>query len=346
MSCKITNKRTGFTMIELMVSIFITLTVVGTFFKLYTNSVKTQRSTAVRASVNILGEQMMETLASSIRLLGLTSDNLDYQPAGGNPGTVILDANGSAGGTDSASFRYISPYGGPVTKLSIAATGTDGACTLTLINSSSLYAGMGTVNIVSNVGIHQATVASINGNVIVTSAMTPAIAGACSVFFPQGTLLTGPNNDFQLTYVNSGSDTQLSLISTLPSGATDTYVNFNSNNNPLYQMPYFVLQFLREFDDGTGMIRREWFSNIDEDVSPADLQQVRAIRIGFVLLSDADRIKKKVASADAGITTQFCPFDLMCYSLTDQNKTAYVFRRVIHIKNYDYLAINAGVNKR
>jgi hypothetical protein len=111
-------------------------------------------------------------------------------------------------------------------------------------------------------------------------------------------------------------------------------------------MPYFVLEFLREFDDGTGVIRREWFSNIDEDVNPADLQQVRAVRIGFVLLSDADRIKKKVASADAGITTQYCPFDLMCYSLTDQNKTAYVFRRVIHIRNYDYLAINAGINKR
>ncbi len=345
MKSSITNRRAGFTIIELMVSIFITITVVGTFFKLYTNSVKTQRNTAVRASVNILGEQMMETIASSIRLLGLTSGYLDYNPGGGVSGTIILDANGSDGVDSSASFRYISPYGGPITKLSIPATGTDGACTLTLINSASVHSGMGTVNLISNVGIHQATVASINGNVIVTSAMNPAIAGNCSVFFPEGTLITGPNNDFHLTYVK-GANTQLTLISTLPSGSSDTYVNFNSNNNPTYQMPYFVLEFLREFDDGTGVIRRQWFSNIDEDVNPDQLQQVRAVRIGFVLLSDADRVKKKVATADAGITTQYCPFDLMCYSLTDQNKTAYVFRRVIHIRNYDYLAINAGINKR
>lgn len=346
MKSSITNRRAGFTIIELMVSIFITITVVGTFFKLYTNSVKTQRNTAVRASVNILGEQMMETIASSIRLLGLTSGYLDYNPGGGVSGTIILDANGSDGVDSSASFRYISPYGGPITKLSIPATGTDGACTLTLINSASVHSGMGTVNLISNVGIHQATVASINGNVIVTSAMNPAIAGNCSVFLPEGTLITGPNNDFHLTYVKGGSNTQLTLISTLPSGSSDTYVNFNSNNNPTYQMPYFVLEFLREFDDGTGVIRREWFSNIDEDVNPDQLQQVRAVRIGFVLLSDADRVKKKVATADAGITTQYCPFDLMCYSLTDQNKTAYVFRRVIHIRNYDYLAINAGINRR
>jgi len=73
------------------------------------------------------------------------------------------------------------------------------------------------------------------------------------------------------------------------------------------------------------------------------LKQVKAVRIGFVLLSDQERVKKKVASADAGITNSYCPFDAMCFDLADQNKTAYVFRRVIHIRNYDYLGINSGI---
>ncbi len=60
----------GFTMIELMVGIFITLAAVGTFFKLYNNSIKTNRNVAVRTSVNLLGSQMIDTISNSIRLIG------------------------------------------------------------------------------------------------------------------------------------------------------------------------------------------------------------------------------------------------------------------------------------
>ncbi|HQM85227.1 MAG TPA: prepilin-type N-terminal cleavage/methylation domain-containing protein [bacterium] len=338
----IQNKKLGFTMIELMVSIFITLTVIGTFFKLYTNSIKVQRNTAIRSSVNTLGEQMIETIGSSIRLLGLNNTFVEYDPGVGVSGTIIADANGSAG-IDQASFRYFSPFGGPITKLSVDSTGTNGACTLTLENSGSLDAGINEVNLIARNGIYKATVTSITGNVVITSVTTPAIAGDCAAIFPEGTVLTGPNNDFLLTYTNGGATTLLRLVRVLPDGTQESLIDFSSLSNPAYQIPYFVLQFMREYDDGTGTIKREWFSEIDETGSPDLLKQVKAVRIGFVLLSDQERVKKKVASADAGITNSYCPFDAMCFDLADQNKTAYVFRRVIHIRNYDYLGINSGI---
>lgn len=333
----------GFTMLELMVGIFITLSAIGTFYKLYTNSLKTNRNLAVRSSVTLLGSQMIETISNSIRLLGLNADYTDYDPGAGVNGTIIVDSDGSSG-TDSASFRFFSPYGGPITKLSADAGGSDGACNFSILNSSALDADITRVNLISRNGVYEGTVPSggISNNTIDISSTDPVFAGPCADVFPAGTLLTGPNNDFHLTYINGGANTHLKLIRTLPDGSVETQIDFSSLKNPAYQMPYFVLEFLREYDDA-GVVKREWFSEIDESGSPDELKQIKAVRVGFVLLSDVDRVKKKVAAADGGVSMSYCPFDNMCYTLTDLNKTAYVFRKTIHIRNFDYLGINSGI---
>jgi hypothetical protein len=174
-------------------------------------------------------------------------------------------------------------------------------------------------------------------------ATDPVFAGPCSDVFPVGTLLTGPNNEYILTYVFGGANTHLKFERILPSGTHQVQIDFSSLKNPAYQMPYFVLQFLREYDNGTEVVR-EWISEIDETGAPDELKQIKAIRIGFVLLSDIQRVTKKGSGADPTISSDYCPFDNMCYTLDDFNKSAYVFRKTIHIRNFDYLGINSGIS--
>ncbi|MBR4489167.1 hypothetical protein IKP13_00850, partial [bacterium] len=68
------EKNRAFTIIELMVSIFLTITVIASFYKLYEASLKTERTSSIRVSVNLLGEQIMDTLANSMRLIGLNGE--------------------------------------------------------------------------------------------------------------------------------------------------------------------------------------------------------------------------------------------------------------------------------
>lgn len=326
---KITAKRSsGFTMIELMVGIFVTLSALATFYALYTNSLKSHRNTNVRIAVNILGEQMIETIASSIRLMGLNNEYMDF-----SSGSIIIDSDGGSG-NDAVNFRYLSPFGGPIAKI-YEVSGDNGNCTYKIVNSASLDSEIDSVHLFTRNGILRGTVPSggISGDQIQTTATTPVFAGPCADTVPLGTLLAGPDNTFLLTYVNTGTRTILRLERVLAGGGTEAYVDFDSDNNPDYQMPFLVLEFLREFNDGT-ITRREWFPLIND---PVQLGDVKSVRIGFVVVSQQDRVKKKVASSDPGITSNYCPFDNRCYSLTDLNKTAYVFRRVIHIKNYDFL---------
>lgn len=342
------EKFKAFTMIELMVGIFVTLAAIGTFFKLYTNSIKAERSTNLRSSVALVGDQMIENIANSIRLLGLNNEYIDFNPGVGVPGSIILDSNGGSG-TDAISFRFRSPFGGPIAQLSEAATGA-GPCTFKIKESGSgaFHTGLMYVNLMANNGIYTGTTVtpiSMNGTTvtIVTSALKDRngadFAGDCATTFPAGTLITGPNNDYSLTYVNGGATTIVKL-----SNATtgEDIVDFESDANSAYKVPYFVLQFQREYMDGVTM-RREWVSEIDETASPVFLQDVKAIRLGFVMLSNVDRTKKKVSTAGLSTTVDYCPFEGMCYALNDINKTAFVFRRVIHIRNFDYLKRNADI---
>ena len=104
------REKSGFTMIELMVGIFVTLIALGTFFKLYTNSVKNERNTNLRTSVAHIGDQIAETLSAPIRLIGLNNKYDDYLN-----GTVIIQTDGGSG-QDAVNFQFYSPYGGPISR--------------------------------------------------------------------------------------------------------------------------------------------------------------------------------------------------------------------------------------
>lgn len=324
----------AFTIIELMVGIFVTIIAIGTFFKLYTNSVKAERSTNLRSSVSLLGDQIIENISNSIRLLGLNSDYADF-----NLGTIITASDGGAGG-ETVTFNFFSPYGGPITQLSADAVAAGAGCTFSITGSSALHAGLASVQLMTQGGVYVGTGLSFPANAITSATIVDsagaAFAGDCATAFPKGTLLTGPNNEYQLKYINGGATTSITLHN---ASTGENVVNFSSDATTAYKVPFFVFQFLREYEIA-GVLRREWVTDITD---PIELQQVKAIRIGFVMLSTRDRTKKKVSTAGLGTTIDFCPFDGMCYSLNDLNKTAYVFRRVIHIRNFDYLQRNSEI---
>ena len=332
----------AYTILELMVGIFVTLAAVGTFFKLYTNSIKAERSTNIRTSVSLLGDQMIENISNSIRLLGLNNEYIEFDPGLGVPGTIINDADGGSG-TDTVNFNFFSPYGGPISQLSEDSSGA-APCVFKINESAAIHSGLPSIQLIANTGVYVGTGLTISGNTITPSTLRNKsgtdFAGVCATTFPAGTLITGPNSNYTLTYVNGGAITMVTLNNATTG---ENVVNFSSSATSAYQVPYFVFQFLREYVEA-GVMRRTWVSEIDEAASPGFLQDVKAIRVGFVMLSNIDRTKKKVATSGLSTTINFCPFEGMCYPLNDINKTAYVFRRVIHIRNFDYLKRNSEID--
>jgi len=337
------NKRTssfkGFTIIELMVSIFITLIALGTFFKLYTNSMKNERRTNIRTSVAHVGDQIAESISAPIRLLGLNNNYNDW-----DTGLVVTDTNGGTG-ADTVRFRFFSPYGGPVTKLSVDPTG-NAPCALNIYNSAAVHSGITSLQLMSSDGVYTATGVSFNPGAnrfdvtaIEDAAGVPYV-GDCATVFPKGTLVTGPNNEYMLEYINGGANTIVRLTNVTTS---EVIVNFNNNTDTLYKVPFFVMQFQREYEIA-GLLRREWVSEIDEMAHPERVKDIKAIRFGFVMISMKERVKKQDSAAGLGTTINFCPFEGMCYAHNDLNKTAYVFRRLIHIKNFDFLQRNSDIS--
>lgn len=338
-------KRTflAFTVIELMVSIFLTLTIMGTFYKLYDNSLKTARASTTRASVNVFGEQLIDIIANSMRLTGLNNDSSDFNDSSGSP---ILNQTQGGNGTDAVIFKYLSPYGGPITKLYTSASGEDAStsCTFKIYNSAAFHKEIRSVHLMTKSKIYKATVdkpSIVFGDTSISfNAVPQSASGACEDSFPSGTLVTGDNNEFELSYNRAGADTRLKLTAkTLVSGVenTETYINFSSEKSS-YKIPHFVLQYLREYEDGSGAITRTWSTVIDDSVERKD---IKAVRIGFVVVSKSNRIK--VANETPTDFTTYCVFsESPCYKHTNPNETGYVFRRVIYLRNYDYLKINNG----
>ena len=136
---KTIEKTKAFTIIELMVSIFLTITVIASFYKLYEASLKTERTASIRVSVNLLGEQILDTISDSVRLIGLNGEIGDIQTTDSTIG-ILRTLNGGVGSAANSSssivFSYVSPYGSPITKLQTAASGDFPGCTFTLFNSA------------------------------------------------------------------------------------------------------------------------------------------------------------------------------------------------------------------
>ena len=353
------EKTKAFTIIELMVSIFITITVIASFYKLYEASLKTERTASIRVSVNLLGEQILDTIADSMRLIGLNGEVGDLQTT--DPAFGILRGTPAGGtGKSHVSFTYISPYGSPITKLQEAADGTFPVCTFKIFNSAAFHKNITKLYIHNQQGVYvtkKIGAPSPSGNnIIVTSEnfFNPTDDGDkwnwmnadedknCAKRFPAGTLVSGEDFFYSLTYTYPNTLTLTYKVldaSGNPTGAENPVIDFeydSDKDSETFQIPFFVLEFLKESIDGDAE-SRTWVTTFSTD----DRNDIIAVRFGFVVLSRKDRVTAK----DSSVTTdmpknKYCVFNdntNNCYELTNPNYTASVFHRVVYLANFRLL---------
>ncbi len=342
------EKNRAFTIIELMVSIFLTITVIASFYKLYEASLKTERTSSIRVSVNLLGEQIMDTLANSMRLIGLNGEIGDLQTSDTAFGILRGTPRGGLG-KDHVSFTYLSPYGSPVSKLQEDASGTYPACTFKIFNSAAFHANISKLYIHNQQGIYvtkQIGAPSYSGNnAIVTvesfdKEWSADDGKTCKQRFPAGTLVSGEDFYYALTYTypKSLKLTYKELDSSgNPTGAENELINFEYDNkaNQTFQIPFFVLEFLKESIEGD-VESRTWVTTF----SAEERNDIVAVRFGFVLLSLKDRVTAKDVNAAPSMSNKYCIFNKNtnnCYELTNPNYTASVFQRVVYLANFRML---------
>ena len=375
-------KSDGFTILELMVSIFITITIIASFYKLYEASLKTERSSSIRVSVNLLGEQMLDAVAESIRMIGLNSQKSDldasYSDTTGT-GTSLKGIflqqtlTGIVGTAGTATLKYLSPYGSPITKVSniptVGSNFPDGCKTVKLFNSAAFHKNVKQFNFHTQYGILTASAASAEDggenpsdapsvvirdneielqNLNFVTVPSGTSGKSCNDVLPAGTLVTGEDFIYTLKYTKTaggeGSESSNSLVLSYankdtPTTVAGTLINFQYNpsgNNNIYSMPHFVLQFLREKKNADNTFTRTWVTSVNF----ADLAEVIAVRFGFVILSKKERIYQGDGSPTGTGTAlpKYCIFDETdCYELPNLNYTASVFRRVVYLANFRLL---------
>ncbi len=355
----------AFTLLELMVSIFITVTIVASFYKLYEASLKTERSAAIRVSVNLLGEQILNTLADSMKMIGLNSQkgDLDASYADIDSTTSVVKGifrqNGLLGTYGAKmTLNYVSPYGSPITKISGGASATSSdkfpACkNFNLFNSAAFHTDVNKLYFHTQYGVVPANVAVEAGadKLVVTvnsfSDDAPSITGKyCKSIFPVGTLVTGEDFFYTLDYLPGKDTNHLYLAYKPASGGDLKYLlkfDYNKDTPSSYSMPRFSMQFLRERVDGEGNITRTWVTNVPF----ANMKEVIAVRFGFIILSKKERVYRGEDSPSEDLP-EYCIFDekdheTECYKLPSLNYTASVFRRVVYLANFKMLVDSENV---
>ncbi len=342
----------AFTIIELMVSIFITITIIASFYKLHSVSVKTERSSSIRVAVNLMGEQMLDTIAESIRLTGLNSVKDDYtaDTAGGTAGIIRYAGE--------QKLVFLSPFGSPITKVA-AVSGTFPTCTFRLFNSAAFNYNVSKLYFHNQDGFFKTSSLGEGGLSYSDDGVTLTTGGfdsgsysgeACQKVFPVGSLVTGEDFIYTLEYVNTGNTNKLTLhykkeSDTSVASLGNALVNFNyaDNTNTSYSMPKFVLEYLVETCDALKNCVTTWTTPKNgKHLSDDDIRGIVAVRFGFVLLSRKDRVYN--GKAEVSGLPQYCIFsdknateNYYCYPLTDLNYTASVFRRVVYLSNYRFL---------
>ena len=341
---KINNSK-AFTLLELMVSIFITIVIIASFYKLYNASIKTERSAAIRSGVNLMGEQILDILSESFRLVGLNADKFDFMD-----GDVIFPEIK----VNPISVQYLSPYGSPITKVVTTGESTDPGCSIELFNSASFYSGLNQLYIHNQNGFFKAngTFSPASSTFQVSSFSTQAGEDGtpCKDIFPSGSLITGKDFRYQLTYSNDGSvgkinSLKLESFDPATGQPEGTLINFSYNYNKadnFYSMPKFIMEYLYEYECGADVCRA-WLGGKKTDDVVSHVKDIIAVRFGFVLLSRKERVVKGNPSVSTGTQPKYCIFQddgndsSYCDTLSDLNYTASVFRRTVYLSNYRLL---------
>ena len=349
----------GFTIIELMVSIFITVIVTASFYKLYVMATRSERSSSIRVSVNLLGEQMLDTISESVRFIGLNSDLNDFKNYNDETNT---NTSGILRQTSQYTFKYLSPYSGPVTKLKQPAGGTYPKCSFTIYNSAAFNNKITSFFLHNQDGIYETKQMPIGGGYDVSYGDYTAtfnlesddafirepksgISGECKDIFPAGTLISGTDRLFTLKYDNSSGSIYLySQDLRVPAGddATDKVdlINFTPNYGAAqtYRMPVFRMQYLTETPAGTDGFERQWRKSVDWSLR----KNIIAVRFGFIMLSQRDRNKVSLPNT---VKNTYCIFgdgDNDDCLPVDAKYTAYVFKREIYLSNHRLLKDSAN----
>ncbi|HNT27561.1 MAG TPA: type II secretion system protein [bacterium] len=334
-------RRHGFTLIELMIAIVVSLFVIGTFLRFFSHAVRVEGRSTVKSDITLKGNHILDTVESAIRLAGLGNSSLEFKN-----GAVILAASGVATNVDGgplnspASFTFVSPWGGPVTKVAVI-EGETPACRIYPQNNNAFTGDLnavGTILLVNKANIFTAGYLRESATSIVTQTpftypdlsnypnLLNVDAGlACAEMFPpHATILTGPNRAYTLTY-----DVTTQKFRFFEAGATADIISM-----PREEIPFMVLQFLTEAEatggEGELYTARLW------TVAPADFSTIKAVRFGFVM---ASRLPQDMnAALLTGI--QYCMFGV-CFTPPNspdiQHKRYTAFSRVVYLRNIDSL---------
>ena len=369
------NKIKAFTIIELMVSIFITITIIASFYKLYEASVKTERSASIRVSVNLLGEQILDSISESMRMIGLNSQKIDLVSNYDDIVSETSELHGifrqqSLKGTYGADFSltYVSPYGSPITKTSTKVTDWDADATFPngckvfdLFNSAAFHSNVKRLYFHTQYGVVPTAKDAVQINVAADK-ITATVSSfdssfsslndkKCRDLFPAGTLVTGEDFYYTLSYSTSGGYSLKLTYTDTEGGNQGSLIDFayqddssgGSDTKYTYSMPHFVFQFLREKTDTEGVTTRTWVSNVDWQ----DYKEIVAVRFGFVILSQKERVYRGSDSPSSDLP-EYCIFDEKehsadCYKLSSLNYTASVFRRVVYLANLKMLEDSSNI---
>lgn len=336
----------AFTMVELMVSIFVTIMIIASFYKLYNDSVRTERASSIRVAVDIMGEQILNTIAESIRMTGLNNTLEDYlvDTTGGTVGVIRYAGE--------QRFIYLSPFGSPITKV-VSSTGDFPNCEFTLFNSAAFNLGVNKLYFHNQDSFFKTSSMSVGsysdaGVVVETSGFTSGnYSGlACKSVFPAGSLVTGEDFIYTLEYTQA-SGNSLKLSYQKESDATQKGVlvdfSYNPDKSNSYSMPKFVLEYLIETCDNAGNCSTGWTTpKGGNKLTDDEIKGIIAVRFGFVLLSKKDRVYK--GDENPADMPKYCIFsdknsteNYYCYQLQSFNYTASVFRRVVYLSNYRFL---------
>jgi len=344
----------AFTVLELMVSIFITVMIIASFYKLYEASVKTERSSSIRVAVNLMGEQMIDTITEAVRLTGLNSVKGDFLDSGVDEEMGIIRYAGEH------KFVFLSPFGSPITKVKYN-TSVYPSCHATLFNSAAFYNGVNKLYFHNENGFFKTVSVSTpqyteNGvEMDVTFEENDDYNSVqCGTVFPAGSLVTGEDFVYTLEYTSGGDDSDNSLTLSYAKessaiGVTDGKLiefSFDPNNdNNYYSMPKFVLEYLieecYEGENNTDVCERNWKTPKGGVLDEEQVKGIIAVRFGFVLLSRKERVY--TGSSTPGKLPKYCIFktttdqNYYCYELRSLNYTAAVFSKVVYLANYRFL---------
>ena len=334
-------RRHGFTLIELMIAIVVSLFVIATFLRFFSHTVKVEGRSTVKSDITLKGNHILDTVESAIRLAGLGNSSLEFKN-----GTVITAASGIATNVDGgplnspATFTFVSPWGGPVTKVAVI-EGETPTCRIYPQNNNAFTGDVGAVGtalLINRANIFTAAYLRESATAIVTQSpfqypnpndpVNPLNVDsglACAEMFPpHATILTGPNRTYTLVYDITNQQLRL----------TDTTNGLNLFTIPRIEVPFMVMQFLTEAEatggEGELYTARQWTT------VPADLTTIKAVRFGFVM---ASRLPQDMnAALLTGI--QYCMYGV-CFTppndADNQHKRYTAFSRVIYLRNIDSL---------